>query len=162
MKQLEHRARIKEGGFEICCNDYHDVMVAARIGKNGSVRQTAGCKTDDIFMGNLRNCERYNKYTGDFTKGRMSMHRVCVYHIGQDHVSRAAALCGEIFAAMCWECICYQVDVMAGDGNKAACLCTPKNLGCPTDEVSLLQFWINRMMNTATQSRLKNCGLTSY
>ena len=86
------------------------------------------------------------------------MHRVCVYHVGQDHVSRAAALCGEIIATMCWECIHYQVDVMAGDGNKAAYLCTPKNPGCPTYEVSLLQFWINRMIHTATQSRIKNYG----
>ena len=47
---------------------------------------------------------------------------------------------------------------MAGDGNKAAYLCTPKNPGCPTYEVSLLQFWINRMIHTATQSRLQNYG----
>ena len=47
---------------------------------------------------------------------------------------------------------------MAGDGNKAAYLCTPKNPGCPTYEDSLLQFWINRMINTATQSRIKNYG----
>ena len=43
----EHRARIQEGGYEVCFNDYYqDLMVAARIGKNGSVRQTAGYKTD--------------------------------------------------------------------------------------------------------------------
>ena len=46
---------------------------------------------------------------------------------------------------------------MAGDGNKAAYLCTPKNPGYPTYEVSLFQFWI-RMIHTATQSRLKNYG----
>ena len=86
------------------------------------------------------------------------MHRVCVYHVGQNHISRSAALCGEIIVTMCWECIYYQVDVMAGDGNKAAYLCTPKNPGCPTYEASLLHFWINRMINTATQSRLKNYG----
>ena len=37
----EHKARIEEGGFEVCFSDYHDLMVAARIGKNGSVRQIA-------------------------------------------------------------------------------------------------------------------------
>ena len=47
---------------------------------------------------------------------------------------------------------------MAGDGNKAAYLSTPKNPGCPTYEVSLTQFWINKMIHTATQSRLKNYG----
>ena len=86
------------------------------------------------------------------------MHRVYVYHVGQDHIGRAAALCGEIIATMCWECMYYQVDVMAGDGNKVAYLCTPKNPGCPTCEVSLLQFWIGRMVNTVAQSRLKHYG----
>ena len=47
---------------------------------------------------------------------------------------------------------------MAGDGNRAAYLCTPKNPGGPTCEVNLLQFWINRMINTAAQSRIKNNG----
>ena len=84
------------------------------------------------------------------------MHRICVYHVGQDHIPRAAALCGEITATMCCECIYYQVDAMAGDN--AAYLCTPKNPGCPTYEVNLLQFWINRMIHTATQSRFKDYG----
>ena len=102
-----------------------------------------------------------SRHTGEeetLTRGRMSMHRVCVYHVGQNHIPRSAALCGEIIATMCWECIYYQVDVMAGDGNKAAYLSTPKNPGCPTYEVSLLQFWIDRMIITATQSRIKNYG----
>ena len=86
------------------------------------------------------------------------MHRVCVYHINQDHVARPAALCGEIIATMCYECMHFQIDVLAGDGNKAAYLCTPKRPGCPTYEVSLLQFWIDRMVNTANQSRLKHYG----
>ena len=89
------------------------------------------------------------------------MHRICVYHVGQGQIGRAAALCGQIIATMCWECIHFQVDVMAGDGSKAAYLSTPKNPGCPTYEVSLLQFWINRMVNTVTQSRLKNYDRTS-
>ena len=42
----ERRARIEKGGYEVCFTDYQDLMVAARIGKNGSVRQTAGYKTD--------------------------------------------------------------------------------------------------------------------
>jgi len=127
----DHRARLEEGGFSVCFTDYQDLMVAARIGKNRSV---------------------------NLTRGRMSMHRVCVYHVHQDHVSRAAALCGEIIATMCYECMHFQVDVLAGDGNKAAYYCTPKNPGCPTYEVSLLQLWIDRMVNTATQARLKNYG----
>ena len=48
-------------------NDYQDLMVAAGIGRNGSVRQIAGYKTHPndtrprlFFMGNLRNCVGYN------------------------------------------------------------------------------------------------------
>ena len=47
---------------------------------------------------------------------------------------------------------------MAGDGNKAAYCCTPKVTGVPTYECSLLQFWIDRMINTATQARMKQFG----
>ena len=61
-------------------------------------------------------------------------------------------------ATMCWECMYFQVDLMAGDGNKAAYLPTPKQPGVPSYEVSLLQFWINRMINTAIQSRLRHLG----
>ena len=65
----EHRAGIEEGGYgyEVCFHDCQDLMVAARIGKNGSVRQIAGYKTNPndtrprlFFMGNLRNCVGYN------------------------------------------------------------------------------------------------------
>ena len=59
---------------------------------------------------------------------------------------------------MSWECIRFQVDVIAGDGNKACYLATPKAGGCPTYEVSLLQFWIDRMIHTANQARIKNYG----
>ena len=76
----------------------------------------------------------------------MSMNRVCVYHVNKSHISRAAAMCGEVIATMCWECVRYEVDIMAGDGNKAAYYCTPKTPGVPTYECSLLQFWIDRMI----------------
>ena len=45
--------------------------------------------------------------------------------------------------------------MIAGDGNKAACCTTPKSPGIPSYEVSLLQFWIDRLVNTATQARKK-------
>ena len=35
-----------KNGFKVCFNDYQDLMVAARIGKNGLVRQIAGYKAD--------------------------------------------------------------------------------------------------------------------
>ena len=88
----------------------------------------------------------------------MSMCRVCVYHFGQDNISKSPGICGEALACMSWERIRFQVDVIAGDGNKACYLATPKAGGCPTYEVSLLQFWIDRMIHTATQARIKNYG----
>ena len=113
----EHLARIEEGGYKVCFHDYQDLMVAARIGKNGSVRQIAGYKTNpkdtrprfvswaifEIVWGTTLN--RQSGEEEKLTRGRMSMHRVCVYHVGQEHISRAAALCGEIIATMCWESI---------------------------------------------------------
>ena len=59
---------------------------------------------------------------------------------------------------MAFECARYQVDAIAGDGNKACYLATPKSGGVPTYECSLLQYWINKMMNVATQSRRKHFG----
>ena len=41
---------------------------------------------------------------------------------------------------------------------KDAHYCTPKAPGIPTYECSLLQFWIDRMINTATQARIKQYG----
>ena len=50
------------------------------------------------------------------------MNRVCIYHVNQSrsHINRAAAMCGEVIATMFWERVRYEVDIMAGDGNKAA------------------------------------------
>ena len=42
----EHGKRIEEGGYTVCFNDYQDLMVAARIGKDGYVKQIAGYDTD--------------------------------------------------------------------------------------------------------------------
>ena len=63
---------------------------------------------------------------------------------------------GECLAIMAFECARYQVDVIAGDGNKACYFTTPKSPGVPTYQHSLLQHWINKMMNVATQARRKN------
>ena len=37
-----HRARLEEAQIKTCFNDYHDLMVAARIGKEGYIKQIAG------------------------------------------------------------------------------------------------------------------------
>jgi hypothetical protein len=54
------------------------------------------------------------------------MTRVCVYHVGQKHVSDCPGITGESIACMAFKCARYQVDVIAGDGNKACYLSTPK------------------------------------
>jgi len=42
-----HRALAEEERFTTCFNDYHDLMVAAGIGKDGYVRQIAGYNTGE-------------------------------------------------------------------------------------------------------------------
>ena len=143
---------------------------AARLGKDGYINQIAGYSTNgedvnprfvswaifEILWGKTRN--RDTNEIEDLTRSRMAMTRVCIYHVNQSHISRAAAMCGEVIATMCWECVRYEVDIVAGDGNKAAYYATPKAPGIPTYECSLLQFWIDRMINTATQARIKQYG----
>ena len=144
-------------------------MCAARLGKDGYITQIAGNSTGDDT--NLRFVswamfeivwgKTLNRSTGeeeDVTRSRMSMNRVRVYHVNQGHIGRAAAMCGEVIATMCWECVRFGVDIMVGDGSKAAYYCTPKLPGVPTYECSLLQFWIDRMINTATLARIKQFG----
>ena len=93
------------------------------------------------------------------TRARMQMTRVCVYHVGQKYVGDSPGITGECIACMALECARYQVDVVAGDGNKACYLASPKSGGVPTYETSLLQYWINKMMTVATQTRNKHFGI---
>ena len=86
---------------------------------------------------------------------------MCVYHVGQEYASKSAGIVGECIAIMAFECARYQVDVIAGDGNKAAYFTTSKSPGVPTYEHSLLQYWINKMMAVATQAQRKNFDSTS-
>jgi hypothetical protein len=38
---------LEEEQFQTCFNDYRDLMVAARVGKDGYVRQIAGYNTNE-------------------------------------------------------------------------------------------------------------------
>ena len=42
-----HRALLEEARITTCFNDYHDLMVASRIGKEGYIRQIAGYNTNE-------------------------------------------------------------------------------------------------------------------
>ena len=163
-----HRERLNEVDFKICFNDYHDLMVAARLGKEGYVKQIAGYHTDEndtrvrqvswaifeVSWGKTK--DRDTDEIVDLTRGRMNMTRVCVYHVGQKYASDSPGIVGECLAVMAFECARYQVDVIAGDGNKACYYTTPKSPGVPTYQHSLIQFWINRMMGVATQAMRKH------
>ena len=162
------RERLKEAKITTCFNDYHDLMVAARIGKEGYIRQIAGYNTSEddtrircvswaifeVSWGKTKH--RDTQELEDLSRARMTMTRICVYHVGQKHVGDSPGITGESIACMAFECARYQVDVIAGDGNKACYLHTPKSPGVPTYETSLLQYWINKMMNVATQARRKH------
>jgi len=85
-----HRALLEEAQFTVCFNDYQDLMVAARIGKDGYVRQIAGYNTGEndtqaryvswaifeIVWGTT-----VHRETGEeepLSRARMTMSRVCV------------------------------------------------------------------------------------
>ena len=163
-----HRERLDEDGFTTCFNDYHDLMVAARLGKEGYIQQIAGYQTNEndtrvrqvswaifeVSWGKTKN--RQTEEIEDLTRARMKMTRVCVFHVGQSYASGSPGIVGECLAVMAFECARYQVDFIAGDGNKACYYTTPKLPGVPTYKHSLIQFWINRMMDVATQAMRKH------
>ena len=49
---FQSQDRLKEGGWDLCFNDWNDLMVAARLGKDGYIKQVAGykTKTDDTNL----------------------------------------------------------------------------------------------------------------
>ena len=130
-----HRVLLEEAKITTCFNDYHDLMVAARIGKEGYIRQ--------IAVGNIRGLLGHYKASWHTDGG--APHKssdeddtcVCVYHVGQKHVGDSPGTTGECIACMAFECARCQVDVTAGDGNKACYLATPKSGRVPTYECSL-------------------------
>lgn len=159
---------LEQQGWTICFNDYHDLMCCARVGKSGYVKRIGGFHYDpidakvrnvsyaifEICFGRTR--DESTQYETMLNRARMNTIRVCIYHVQNALVSKSPAVTGEVFATMCWECMYFQTDIICGDGNKAAYYPTPKTPGVPTYEGGLVQWWIDRMVNTATQSRLKN------
>lgn len=65
--------------------------------------------------------ETINKYdeVEPLTRARMKQVRVCVYHVHHGAISTSTSVVGESIAVMIWACMMYQVDILAGDGNKA-------------------------------------------
>ena len=148
----DHRERLEESGWTTCFNDFTDLMCAARLGKDGYICQIAGHSTSDddvnprfvswaifeILLGKTKN--RDTDEIEDLTRSRMDMTRVCIYHVNQHHISRAAAMCGEVIATMSWECIRYEVEIIAGDGNEAAYYAHPSLRACQHTNVHCFNF----------------------
>ena len=161
------RGDLQSGGWHTCFNGYTDLMCAARLGRGASIKQIAGPSANE---GDTR--ERYiswaifeiifgetvSRDTSDvepLTRAQMHMCRVCIYHVSQHRVSSSASMTGEGIAVKTWECMRYQVDILAGDGNKACYLATP-GIGkkcVPSYQQSLLQFWTDRMVKVAASYR---------
>eukprot|EP00435_Cladocopium_sp_Y103_P024733 s1720_g6.t1 len=137
----------------------------ARVGRHGYVQRIAGYDTEEDDT-----CERYVSgaifeikfgQTADrathkeeeLTHARLHLVRACVYHVNQKRIDKSAGICGEAIATMVWECMKYQVDIIAGDGNKAWYYPAPAKPCVPTYENSLIQFWIDRLVGCATQER---------
>ena len=86
-----HRERLEEVQMRTCFNDYHNLMVAARIGKDRYIRQIAGYWTDEndtrvrqvswaIFEASWgKTKHRDTEEIEDLSRARMRMTRVCVF-----------------------------------------------------------------------------------
>ena len=85
-----HKELLEDARFAPCFIDYHDLMVAARLGKDGYVRQIAGYNTGEgdtrvryvswaifeVYWGKTKN--RDTEIEEPLSRGRMNMCRVCV------------------------------------------------------------------------------------
>eukprot|EP00435_Cladocopium_sp_Y103_P010636 s1509_g2.t1 len=167
-KLVATKEEFKYGGWTYAFNDYHDLLCMARVGKDGHVRRIAGYDTEDddtreryiswaifeIKFGTT--VDRASGEEEELIHARLHMVRTCVYHVSQKRISSSSTVCGEAIATMVWECMEYQVDIIAGDGNKACYYPTPSKTCVPIYDTSLIQFWIDRIMGCATQERLKS------
>ena len=111
-----HRSLLEAELFTTCFNDYKDLMVAARFGKNGYIPQIAGPNTDEqdtrpryvswaIFEISWGTSLERNTEEGTLSRARMQMHRVCVYHVIQDAIGKSQGICGEVLAILSFECV---------------------------------------------------------
>eukprot|EP00435_Cladocopium_sp_Y103_P052346 s2970_g16.t1 len=125
------------GGWTMCFNNYHDLLCMARVGRDGYVKCIAGYDTEEddtrkryvswaIFeIKFAKTVDRATCEEEELIHARLHMVRACVYHVNQKRICSSSGVCGEIIATMVWECMKYQVDIGAGDGNKASYYPTP-------------------------------------
>ena len=63
--------------------------------------------------------EEPQKYE-EMTRARMSVTRVCIYHIDNVEAGKSHSITGECLAHMMYECVVHQVTIIGGDGSKMA------------------------------------------
>ena len=54
------------------------------------------------------------------TRARMTVTRVCIYHVDNVEAGKSHSITGECLALMMYECVVHQVTIIAGDANKMA------------------------------------------
>ena len=162
---------LEEVRITTCFNDYHDLMVAARIGKGGYIRQIAGHNTSEddtriryvswaifeIYWG-ITKTMRYRDWGAPHKSSNEDDMRVCI--------PRRTKACRR-FSRYHRRVHCLQglwVRPLSSWRDRRRreqgmlCCNSEKSGGVPTYECSLLQYWINKMMNVATQARRKHFG----
>ena len=170
---LPHQEYLQRYGWTICFNDATDLCCLARLGVDGSSRQIGGPNeksTEDIWNGPKRRVsfaifeinwgkaiprgtfavaspgffsrEKPQEYE-EMTRARMSVARVCVYHIDNVEAGKAHSITGECLAHMMYECVVRQVTLIGGDANKMEY----QKQGQQLDRsygMSTFQFWLDR------------------
>ena len=120
----EHGARIKEGGYKVCLNDHQEVMERmVQFDKLLDSKQIQMTHDRDLFHGQSSKLCGRRLLTDKLEKRRNSQEAECPC-IESVYIMSDKIMSLELRHCMCWECTHYQVNVMAGDGNKAAYLCT--------------------------------------
>ena len=170
---LPHQEYLQRYGWTMCFNDATDLCCLARLGVDGSIRQIGGPNeksTGDIWNGPKRRVsfaifeinwgkaiprgtfavsssgyfsrEEPQEYE-EMTRARMSVTRVCIYHIDNVEAGKSHSITGECLAHMMYECVVHQVTIIGGDANKMAY----QEQGQQLDEsygMSTFQFWLDR------------------
>ena len=174
---LPHQEYLQKAGWSVCFNDSTDLCCLARLGVNGSIRQIGGPNeqsAEDIWNGPKRRVsfaifevtwgksipqgafavsssgyfsrEEPQEYE-EMTRARMSVTRVCVYHIDNVEAGKSHSITGECLAHMMYECVVHQITILGGDANKMAY----QKQGNQCDGsygMSTFQFWLDRFEQT--------------
>ena len=174
---MPHQDFFQKAGWSLCFNDANDLCCLATLGVEGHIKQIAGPNeqsSGEIWNGPKRRVsfaifevtwgksiprgafavsssgyfsrEDPQDYE-EMTRARMSVTRVCVYHIDNVDAGKSHSITGECLAHMLYECVVHQVTIAAGDANKMAC--QKQGVQCDGSYgMSTFQFWLDRFEQT--------------